>query len=304
MQKTDNKGFTLMEVLVVVAIIGVLTAVAIPAINTQFLDRAKYSVDLANMNTAYSLAQAEMITNYSNEMGPYYFNGSTLQSDPSGIVGYGQSTEHVSEFAGSLPVESTGTPNPSGTPEGANYLVVYCNENGVSRLSWGSGSFGGKQAITQAEHEAVAANHDEALALDVELLNSLEEAVRGMSAKEIRELIAKYKPEVGAGNRAFVIARCNVLPSHEVDTGKTVICVPEIMEAIGYDTKAENLYIIQSRDSESSKNGDVIWVNLGFDYTTAADDAHPTKAYTYVKSNGDTTDDVLREATRKNINNR
>ena len=57
--KKNNKGFTLAELLIVVAIIAVLVAIAIPVFTTQ-LERSREATDLANVRSAY----AEVVTAY------------------------------------------------------------------------------------------------------------------------------------------------------------------------------------------------------------------------------------------------
>lgn len=49
----NHQGFTLMEMLIVVAIIGVLVAVAIPMFGSQ-LEKSREAVDLANVRSAYA----------------------------------------------------------------------------------------------------------------------------------------------------------------------------------------------------------------------------------------------------------
>ena len=62
LKKLNNKkGFTLMEMLIVVAIIAVLVAVAIPTF-TSALNKAKAGTDLANIRSGYAAAQLEAIT--------------------------------------------------------------------------------------------------------------------------------------------------------------------------------------------------------------------------------------------------
>ncbi len=53
MKKMNKKGFTLAELLIVVAIIAVLVAIAIPVFSTQ-LDKAKLATGTANARSAYA----------------------------------------------------------------------------------------------------------------------------------------------------------------------------------------------------------------------------------------------------------
>lgn len=61
--KKNNKGFTLAELLIVVAIIAVLVAIAIPVFTTQ-LEKSKETTDIANLRSAYAAGQVTALTGY------------------------------------------------------------------------------------------------------------------------------------------------------------------------------------------------------------------------------------------------
>lgn len=53
MKNNKKKGFTLMELLIVIAIIAVLVAIAIPTFTSQ-LEKAREAADAANIRAAYA----------------------------------------------------------------------------------------------------------------------------------------------------------------------------------------------------------------------------------------------------------
>ena len=62
--KKNNKGFTLAELLIVVAIIAVLVAIAIPVFTTQ-LEKSREATDKSNVRSAY----ASVVSDYLAEPG-------------------------------------------------------------------------------------------------------------------------------------------------------------------------------------------------------------------------------------------
>ena len=70
-RKTRRKGFTLAELLIVVAIIAVLVAISIPIFTSQ-LHKARVATDWANLRAYYAEIQADFIsTGKYNKKVPY-----------------------------------------------------------------------------------------------------------------------------------------------------------------------------------------------------------------------------------------
>lgn len=61
MKRLNKKGFTLAELLIVVAIIAVLVAIAIPIFTSQ-LEKSRDAVTLSNLRAAYAEAQTAYLT--------------------------------------------------------------------------------------------------------------------------------------------------------------------------------------------------------------------------------------------------
>lgn len=59
--RKNEKGFTLAELLIVVAIIGVLVAISIPIFTSQ-LEKAREATDMANIRSAYAEVSADALT--------------------------------------------------------------------------------------------------------------------------------------------------------------------------------------------------------------------------------------------------
>lgn len=62
-KKNNNKGFTLVELIVVLVILAILAAILVPAL-LGYIDRAKGQQIVLNARSAYTAAQAEMTSKY------------------------------------------------------------------------------------------------------------------------------------------------------------------------------------------------------------------------------------------------
>ena len=200
-----TEGFTLAELLIVVAIIGVLVAVSIPIFSSQ-LTKAKIATDQANVRSAKAAAIAEYLTTGTTQDVTYYYNAATgrVQTDASDIVGYGKYTG--SDKA--VEIGATGTPNNNGK---ANFVLVTMSVNGVKSIKWSGG-------LMRSNIEGIAINSDtwwndsqerqesfETLMTtensvrkkaDIEILNSLAGYFEGMTAEEAKKILGEKRFEL------------------------------------------------------------------------------------------------------------
>ena len=118
-KKSGKKGFTLMEMLIVVAIIAILIAIAIPTF-TNALNKARQATDEANLRSYY----AEEISAY------------LLENDSLPTAGTGLTTCTVSGITYTLQagtyditVVSSGT-NADGSDKVDNFTITYNSNRG------------------------------------------------------------------------------------------------------------------------------------------------------------------------------
>jgi len=93
--KKNNKGFTLAEMLIVVAIIGVLIAILVPSFTTQ-LEKARETSDAANIRSAVS----ECMSNY--------LAGTTPTSKDVKLSQKTANWQYVTDISGSDPTTTNG----------------------------------------------------------------------------------------------------------------------------------------------------------------------------------------------------
>ena len=92
--KENKKGFTLAELLIVVAIIAVLVAISIPIFTSQ-LEKSREAVDAANIRAAYAEISADALTgDLPTDMSKYNV---TLKQT---VAGWGSSFDFPSNLVG------------------------------------------------------------------------------------------------------------------------------------------------------------------------------------------------------------
>ena len=103
--KENKKGFTLAELLIVVAIIAVLVAISIPIFTSQ-LEKSRDAVTLSNIRAAYAEASSAYLTESDGGANVKY-TPKTAEADAyvtvNGVVVKGESGESTSFGGGELP---------------------------------------------------------------------------------------------------------------------------------------------------------------------------------------------------------
>lgn len=132
--KKNKKGFTLAELLIVVALIGVLVAISIPIFTSQ-LEKAREATDAANIRSQYAEVMAEAITEGSDVNGKDMFGAVDLKQkkDQWQSTGLKENLEGVyQEIDGEYP------------KDGGIAWVEYKDDKVILHYEGGSGSTGGE----------------------------------------------------------------------------------------------------------------------------------------------------------------
>ena len=121
--RKNEKGFTLAELLIVVAIIGVLVAISIPIFTAQ-LEKSRDAVSVANMRTAYAEAQTLALT--ATKDGDKADKASWSAADKTVTVADVEfkgkdSTDNFSGLAAELPFPGTAVTEPAA----GNYNMLF-----------------------------------------------------------------------------------------------------------------------------------------------------------------------------------
>ena len=90
---TNKKGFTLMEMIIVIAIIVILAAISIPTL-TANLDSANKAADAANLRAAKSAAMVKTM-NETVAAGTYYYDVASGEVKSGTAVACGKCTNHT-----------------------------------------------------------------------------------------------------------------------------------------------------------------------------------------------------------------
>ncbi|PYC23628.1 type II secretion system protein [Aquipseudomonas alcaligenes] len=120
----NSKGFTLIELVVVIAILGILAAVALP----RFMDATKDAHESALRGTSGTLASAVLLARSQYELnrngGSNGCTGGNCQID---VAGFGNGTVDVNANGWPIGVNATGTPAATAAMSAATCNEVFTN---------------------------------------------------------------------------------------------------------------------------------------------------------------------------------
>ena len=205
--KNDNKrnGFTLAELLIVVAIIAVLVAIAIPIFNSQ-LEKSREAVDLANARSAYAEVMNAAISEDTGAThdGQQIFQGNGVYSitiDPIKQTQNGWQTPAIEEksIGGVKYAAWRGTPK-----KGGSCTVSYDSGSGTASVSW-NGGFSLLSSVSVSmdgvnwwdnsneRRDALSklwkTDNSKRLESDKQVISSIADYFNGMSADEAKRIL-------------------------------------------------------------------------------------------------------------------
>jgi len=132
LKKNNNRGFTLAELLIVVAIIAVLVAIAIPVFTSQ-LEKSRDAVTISNLRSAYAEAQAAYLTGSSGGNATVTKTGKVITSIAVSAVAAKGQVAGFNDLEQELPF--TAPDNMGGNPGTYTVTFTYGNDGAISGVT-------------------------------------------------------------------------------------------------------------------------------------------------------------------------
>ena len=324
-QRTDRrgmKGFTLAELLIVIAIIAVLVAIAIPVFTSQ-LEKSREAADLANVRSAYAEVMSAAITEDENRK--------EADGTFSATVELRQQQDDWATEVADLSIGGVPSAEWVGKPKaGGQCTVRYIPGTDVCKIIW-QGAYAGFNVTNSTQYAGLSTQQK--VERDVLLLDSLQDVLRNMTYGEIRALFFdgnnlksefNGKSYTGSRNEDLVQAldnkMCVTIAESTIVNGKVSdsdqyhnrILLAGVFESSGYviSGNTDENYIANSVNSTGTVDGKGarLWVNLGISRDDLKNlnsssemwNQKATSAYTYIKGANRKTDPSVSESTRRN----
>ena len=197
-------GFTLMEMLVVVAIIAVLVAIAIPVFMSQ-IEKSREAADLANVRSAYAEVMAAAVADDGNAT---HGEDKIKQADGSfrAVVSpLAQQQDNWTTNVEGMSIGGVSYAEWKGSPKaGGKCTIQFVPSSNVCSITWGDGFalwsglnttvpgngwWNHSDQRQQAFNKLRETNNEERKASDIEILKSLANYFNGMSAEEAKKIL-------------------------------------------------------------------------------------------------------------------
>lgn len=128
MRMRENKGFTLAELLIVVAIIAVLVAISIPIFTAQ-LEKARDATSVANIRSAYAEASASLLTEEAANGNVTVTKGATGVTSIA-VKGVMIQTAQANSWSGSASSLPITIADPGSITSNTDYTITFTITNG------------------------------------------------------------------------------------------------------------------------------------------------------------------------------
>ncbi len=187
-EKKYNSGFTMAEMLIVVAIIAVLVAISIP-IFTGRLEKSREAVDMSHMRQAKSAMSIGLMTGDVDADTWYYYEPSSGKlSTSEKPQAYGKASNDASTFWMGTNDSAVGVPKDK-------VLKVSITESGVMSYKWGNAYGSTYKAMAESDLASkktllTSETSQERLEADRDVLFAIGESFLGMDQDRLLDLIS------------------------------------------------------------------------------------------------------------------